>query len=171
MSKKRYTWAVWGQKQVHFKTKSRAHPTSPAQGPKRIVPVFGPIKPRYTRVCLLSTVFLSFLSQRPSIVPPYAPHTNADGRGDPLHPTHPTPRLTSKTSICLYTSAEIHLGRYDIRIPTCTMATDGSASAASEIEVGSIDPTTQTRYVGSIYPTMQGLGTAAAKQADRQIRV
>ena len=34
------------------------------------------------------------------------------------------------------------------------MATDGSASAASEIEVG------------SIYPTMQVLRAAAAKQAD-----
>ena len=34
------------------------------------------------------------------------------------------------------------------------MVTDGSASAASEIEVG------------SIYPTMQELRAAAAKQAD-----
>ena len=43
---------------------------------------------------------------------------------------------------------------HDIRIPICTMATDGSASAASEIEVG------------SVYPTMQELRVAAEKQAD-----
>ena len=103
-------------------------------GPKRIVPVFGRIKPRYTRVCLLCLTFncfSSFLSQskRPSIVPPYAPHTNADLRGDHLHPPHPTPLNHAiydpdTYNICLHTSAEIH--RYDIRIPICTMATDGS---------------------------------------------
>ena len=40
-AKNRYTWSVWGQKQVHSKIKSKAHSTSPAIGPKRIVPVFG----------------------------------------------------------------------------------------------------------------------------------
>ena len=97
--------------------------------------------------------FLSFFSQlkRPSGVPPYAPHTNANVRGDSLHPPHPTPRHTSNTRICLHTSAEIQ--RDDIRMPTCTMATDGSASAASEIEEG------------SIHPTMQQLRAAAAKRA------
>ena len=55
-------------------------------------------------------------------------------------------------NICLHTCAEIH--RYDIRIPICTMATDGSASAASEIELG------------SIYPTIRELRAAAAKQVD-----
>ena len=42
-----------GQKQVHAKIKSKAHPTSPAIGPKRIVPVFGRTKPMNTGVCLL----------------------------------------------------------------------------------------------------------------------
>ena len=73
--------------------------TSPTIGPKRIVPVFGRIKPRYTRVCLLCLTFnrsLSFFSQskRPSIVAPDAPHTNADLRRDHFHPPHPTPRHT-----------------------------------------------------------------------------
>ena len=61
--------------------------------------------------------FCRFLAhQRPSIVPPYALHTNADVRGDPLHPPQSTPRHTSNTRICLHTSAEIH--RYDIRTDT-----------------------------------------------------
>ena len=30
----KYTWPDWGQKQVHSKIKSKAHPTSPAIGPK-----------------------------------------------------------------------------------------------------------------------------------------
>ena len=47
--------------------------------------------------------------------------------------------------ICLFTSAEIH--RY-------AMAADGSASAASDIDAG------------SIYPTIQELRAATAKQAD-----
>ena len=65
-----------------------------------------------------------------------------------------TTRHTSNTRICLHTSAEIH--PYSImRIRTRTMATDGRASAASEIEVGSIYPTTQKLRVA-----------AAAKQAD-----
>ena len=124
------------------------------------VPIFGRIKPRYTRVCLLCLTFncfLSFFSQsnKPSIVPPYAPRTNASVRIDPLHPPHPTPRRTSNKRICLHTSAEIQ--RYDMRIPICTMATNGSASAASEIEEG------------SFYLTMQELRAAAAKQADTRV--
>ena len=90
-----------------------------------------------------------FANQRPSIVPPYGPHTNADVRGDP-HTPHPTPRHTRNTRIRLRTSTET---RYNIRIPICTLTTDGCASAASEIEVG------------SIYPTLQELRAAAAKQA------
>ena len=41
-----------------------------------------------------------------------------------------------------------------LRIPICAMATDGSGSAASELEVG------------FIYPTMQELRAPAANQAD-----
>ena len=85
-----------------------------------------------------SSSLLEFQLFRPSIGPPYAPHTNADVRGDPLHAPHPTSRHTSNTRICLHTSAEVH--RHDIRIPICTMGADSSASAASEIEVGSICP-------------------------------
>ena len=61
-AKNRYTWSVWGQKQVHSKIKSTAHPTSPAIDPKRVVPVFGRIKPRYTHVCLLCLTFKCFSS-------------------------------------------------------------------------------------------------------------
>ena len=66
----------------------------------------------------------------------------------------PTPRHTSNTRICLRTSA-LEIRTYDIRTPIYTiMATDGSTSAAPEIEVG------------SIYPTMLELRAAGAKQAD-----
>ena len=84
---------------------------------------------------------------------PDVPHTNSDVLGDPHHPLHPTPRHTSNTRICLHTSAEIH--PYDTRTAIFNMATDGSASAASEIEVG------------FIYRTMQEFRAAAAKQADK----
>ena len=47
-------------KLVHSKVKSKVHPTSAAIGPKRIVPDFGRIKPRYTRVCLLCWTFNCF---------------------------------------------------------------------------------------------------------------
>ena len=78
-AKNRDTWAVWDEKQAHSKIKSKAHPTSPAIGPKCIVSVFGPIKPRYTRVCLLCLTyncFWSFLSQSEALhsstlCPPY----------------------------------------------------------------------------------------------------
>ena len=72
--------------------------------------------------------------------PPFhaMPHTNAEERGDPLHPSHPKPRCTSNTRICLQTSAEIHT--YYTWIPSSTVATGCSASAAAEIEVGSICP-------------------------------
>ena len=71
-----------------------------------------------------------------------------------LHTPHTTP-YTSHTRICLHTSAETrYIHTYDIRIPICTMAADCGASAASEIEVG------------SIYPTIRELCAAAAKQAD-----
>ena len=56
------------------------------------------------------------------------------------------------TRVCVHSSAEIRT--YDIRAPIRNLTTDGSASAASEIEVG------------SIYPTMPELRAAAVKQAD-----
>ena len=115
------TWSVLAQKQTHSTIKSKSHPASPAICPKRIVPVLGRIKPTYTRFCLLcltlSCFFSSFLpNQRPSIVPPYAPHTNADVRGDPLHPPQPTPRHTSNTRICLRTSAEKQIRHTDTNL-------------------------------------------------------
>ena len=105
-AKSTFAWSVWGRNQVHSKIKSKAHPTSPTIGPKRIVPDFGRIKPRYTGVCLLCltfTCFLSCLAKRGAvhsstvrlrwviqgnntITPPCAPRTNADVRRDPLHP-------------------------------------------------------------------------------------
>ena len=48
----------------------------------------------------------------------------------------------------------MEIQRYDLRIPICTMATNGSASAAPEIEEG------------SIYLTMQELRAAEVKHAD-----
>ena len=43
--------------------------------------------------------------------PPYAPYTNADVQGDPLHPPYPTPHHTSNTRIiCL-----LHGGRTQLR--------------------------------------------------------
>ena len=145
MAQKQVYLGQLGQKQVHTKIKSKAHPTSHAIGPKRIVPVFRRTKPRYTWVCLLCLTFncfLSFCSQSEALHtstlrPPY--ECRRTGRPPPPSKR----RHTSDTRVCLYTSAEIH--RYDIRIPTCTMATDGSASAACEIEVGLIYPTMQTR--------------------------
>ena len=73
-------------------------------------------------------IFVVFVAnQRSSIVPPYAPQTNADARGNPLHPPHPTPRHRSYTRICLLsTHRRDTYHKYDIRIPICTMATDGS---------------------------------------------
>ena len=87
-----------------------------------------------------------------NLCPPY----ECQRTGDPLHPPHPTQPHTSNTRICVHTSAEIQ--RYDMRITTVvgTMATNGSASAASKIEEG------------SIYLTMHELRAAAAK---RQIHV
>ena len=90
-------------------------------------------------------------NQRPSIVLPYAPHTNADVRGDPLHTPH--------HAIRQHTYLPTHLCRDTYLVDTTHVyqsATDGSASAASEVEV---------RSIYSIY-TMQELRAAAAKQAD-----
>ena len=56
----RSTWSVWGQKQVNSKITSKVYPTSPAVGSKRNVPVFGRIKPRYTRRCLTLIDFQLF---------------------------------------------------------------------------------------------------------------
>ena len=106
---------------------------------------FWPDKAQVHRVCLLCLTlncFLSFLSQSEALhsstlCTPY--ESRRTGRPPPPS----IRRHTSDTRICLYTSAEIH--RDDIGIPTCTMATDVSASAACEIEVGLIYPTMQTR--------------------------
>ena len=139
----RCTWSVRGQNMYVLKSSEKYTLQAPP-GPDRIVPDYhyGRIKPRYTRVCLLCLMINRF----------YIPHTNAEVRGDPLHPSHPTPRHTSNTRICLHTSAEIHT--YDTLMPICTMATGGSVSAASEIEEG------------SICPTMQEFRAAAVKQED-----
>ena len=71
-AKNKSTWSVWGQKRVRFKFKPKAHPTSPAIAPERIVPVLGRIKPRHTRVCLLYLTidcFSSFFSQPEALHP------------------------------------------------------------------------------------------------------
>ena len=144
--------SVWGRTQVRSEIKSKVHHASPAIGPEYVVPYLGRIKPRYTRVGLLCLIFnrvCPFLTnQRPSIVPPCA---RMAWFGDPLHSSHPTPRHTSNTRICLHASAEIHT--YDTWMPICTMATCGRASAVSGIDVG------------SICPTKTELRAAAAKQA------
>ena len=155
-AKYRYTWAASGQNQVHFKIKSKAYPTSPAIGPEHVVPVFGRYKVQvYPSLSTLLSfqlfVFPFVANQRPFIVPPYAPHTNANVRGDPLHPPLPTPCHTSNTRICLPTIAEIR--HTDTK---CTMAKDGSASAAPNGEVASINPIN----------TMQELRAATAKRED-----
>ena len=94
-----------GPKTCNTKIKSKPHPTSPAIGPKRIVPVFFFIKPRYTRDCLLCLIFSCFLSflanERPSMVPPCAPHTNADETPSTLHTPHQAIRAT--TQVTAYT--------------------------------------------------------------------
>ena len=76
----------------------------------------------------------------------------------PTHGETPSTLHTSHHAIrATYVSAYTPPPRYvvtDIRIPICTRATDGSASGASEIELG------------SIYPTMLELRAAAAKQED-----
>ena len=100
-AKNRSTWSVWGQKQVHSTIKSKVHPASPAVGPKRIVPVYArssPGSPEFVYSNWRSR-FGFLANQKPSIVPCYAPHTNADVRGDPLHPPHPTPRHTINVGI------------------------------------------------------------------------
>ena len=108
-TKNRCTLSVWGRTQVRSEIKSKVHHASPAIGPEYVVPYLGRIKPRYTRVGLLCLIFnrvCPFLTnQRPSIVPPCA---RMAWFGDPLHSSHPTPRHTSNTRICLHTSAQIH---------------------------------------------------------------
>ena len=93
-----------------LKTKSKEHPTSPAIGPKRIVPVLGRIKPRYTRGFLLrltSSCFCHFFSRSPPC------ECRRTGSPPPPSTSH-TPHHTSNTCICLHTAAEIH--RHEIRI-------------------------------------------------------
>ena len=68
------------------------HLTSRATGPERIVPDFGQIKPRYTRVVLLCLTFKWFcrflVNQRPYKVPPFPPPTKYRR---PLFTPHSTP--------------------------------------------------------------------------------
>ena len=126
-----------------FRAKNRYILTSSQKRTQRALPLvkghctcFWPDKPQvhpsFVYSAWLSTVFCNFLAnQMPSIVLLYAAHTNANVRGDLLHPSHPIVRHTNNTRMCLHTSAEIHTYRsYDIRIPISTMATDGSALAA-----------------------------------------
>ena len=104
----RSTLSVWGQKQVHAKINSKTDPTSPAIGLKRNVPIF-PVKTQVHPSCLLCLTFHVFFcrflaNQRSFIVPPYAPHRNADVRGDPLHiPHHATP--ATHVSACFAAAA------------------------------------------------------------------
>ena len=160
-AKNRHTWSVWGHKQVLSKIKSKTHSTSPAIGPDEAhCTCFGAEKaqvhPTLSTLLDVQPFFCRFLAnQRPSIVPPYAPHTYAGIRGDPLYPS------ASHTTPCeqhMYLTSNLRRDRYDIQVPICTMATDASASAASEIEVG------------SICPKMQELRAAAARQADTCIQ-
>ena len=80
---------------MHPTIKPKAHPTSPVIGPKRIVPVFGRIKPGYNRVCLLCLTFnffLSFFCQSEALHSStlWAPYERRrTGR-----PPHPTPHTT-----------------------------------------------------------------------------
>ena len=154
--------AVWIPKKVHAKIKPKAHPTSPAIGPSRVVLEFGRIKPRHTQVyllCLAFNCFFCHFDQMTSIVPPYAPHTNVDVRRDRLHPPHPTPRCTcnARMYVYAYTPPPRCIDTTFPRILICTMATDGSAADASKIEIG------------SIYPTMERLRAAAAKQTNAYV--
>ena len=108
-----------GPKTGAFQIKSKAHPTSPAIGPKRIVPVFGLMKPTYTRVCLLSLTFncfLSFFSQSEALhsstvcapyecrrtgrpPPPSTPHTRSYQQHTYLPTTYtPPPRYIHTTN-------------------------------------------------------------------------
>ena len=94
-----------------FQNQVKSAPYESCHWSKARCTCFGRIKPRYTRFVYsawLTTVSCLFLAnQRPSIVPPYAPHTNADVRGDPLHPPFPTPCHTSNTRSFPRTSAEM----------------------------------------------------------------
>ena len=86
------------------------------------------------------------------------PHTNAEVRGTPstLHTPNHVIRATVVSAYrpqprYIHTTHGYQAAPW---IPSCTMATSGSASASSEIEAG------------SICLTMQELRAAAAKQAD-----
>ena len=60
-AKKRYTWSLRCQKQVHSKTKNKLHARSPAIGQPHIVPVFGLKRPDTPGLSTLSS-FQPFLA-------------------------------------------------------------------------------------------------------------
>ena len=132
--KNRYTLSVWGQKQVHTLNQVKNAPHESCDWSRPHCTCFCLFKPQVH--LSLSTLldfqlfFCRFLAnQRPSIVPPYAPHTNADVRGDPLHPPQPTPhyapRHTSNTRIhvCSYLCPRLHRAFCTVRavLQTATM--------------------------------------------------
>ena len=121
------------------------HATSLAFGPNRNIPVFGRIKPRYTRVrvlCMTFNCFLSFFSpseilHSSTLCPPY----ECRRTGRPLPQTLNTPHHAIRaTYASAYTPPPIYVHtRYDIRIPICTMATDGSACVCCIRNRGRLD--------------------------------
>ena len=101
-----------GPKNRYILKSSQNAPREPRHWSKTHCACFCRIKPRYTRVCLLCWAFNCFYrflaNQRRSIFPPYALFTNADVRGDPLYPPHPTPRQKSNTCTYLPASRRSH---------------------------------------------------------------
>ena len=59
-AKKRYTWSLWSQKQVHSKTKYKSHARSPAIGQSHRT-CFWLEKARYIWFCLLCLAFKCFI--------------------------------------------------------------------------------------------------------------
>ena len=95
-----------GPKTGTFKNQVKSAPyhTSPAIGPKRIVPVLGRIKPRYTRGFLLrltSSCFCHFFSRSPPC------ECRRTGSPPPPSTSH-TPHHTSNTCICLHTACLLY---------------------------------------------------------------
>ena len=79
------------------KIKPKTHPKSPAIGPKCIVHVCAgkaQIYPEFVYSAWLSIVFCCFQPETLHICTLCPLCTNADERGDPLHPPHPKPRHT-----------------------------------------------------------------------------
>ena len=110
------------------------------------------VQPSLSTLLAFNSWFLPFFSQAEALHSSTLCHPYECRRtGRPPPPSTPDTTLYEQ-----HTYLPTHLPRdtCDIRIRICTMARDGSASAASENEVD------------SIYCTMQELRAAAAKQAD-----